>query len=300
MQNLIIVFLIIIIGILFTLYVFLKKEIKNTTNQLKRINKIDTNSKIQLSSTDKILQELVTEINRTLVEKQEMKSEYKKVDLELKQAIANMSHDLRTPLTSIMGYIQLIEDDNLSDDDKKRYVDIIKRRAKSLEILISSFYEFSRLEGKEYQFQLKSIKLPIVTSDIIASFYNDFIEKGIEPIIEIDNNLESTIADEKAVRRIISNLIQNMIKYGNSFVKIELKQKDNYILMSFENDAEDLEKDHISRLFDRFFTANKTRSDNSSGLGLAITKQLVEQMGHSISAELNEGNLKIIIKWKTL
>ncbi|WP_032122143.1 sensor histidine kinase [Clostridium amazonitimonense] len=298
MQELIIIFLIIISGIFATLYILLCKEIQSITDQLRKSNTVKTNSKILLLSSNKRTKDLTLEINKALEAKQKTEVEYKKIDLELKQAIANVSHDLRTPLTSIMGYIQLMEDDSLSQDEKKQYIDIIKRRTKSLQNLICSFYDLSRLEGKEYRLELKSLNLYNIICDMMASFYNDFLSKGIEPIVNIDEKVSLVIADESAVRRVISNLIQNMLKYGENFIAIFLKQKEDHIIMTFTNDASYLSEDDVKHLFQRFFTRDRTRSGKSTGLGLAITKQLVEQMGHEIFAELLEDKLSIIIKWK--
>ena len=175
MEVLTITILTSMIIIFVTLYVLLHKEIKSITCQLNKINSTKTNSKVLLSLRDKNLEKLALEINKTLEEKRKTETEYKKIDLELRQAIANMSHDLRTPLTSIMGYIQLIEDESLPIDEKKEYMDIVKKRAKSLQALITSFYDLSRLEAKEYKFEFKSLSLPNILCDIIASFYNDFI-----------------------------------------------------------------------------------------------------------------------------
>lgn len=298
MQELIIIFLIIIAGIFATLYILQYKEIRNITNQLKEINKVQTNSKILLATSSKEVKKLTLEINKALKEKCKTEAEYKRMDLEIRQAIANVSHDLRTPLTSIMGYIQLMEDESLCEDEKKEYIDIVKKRTKSLQSLINSFYDLSRLEGNEYKFELKSLNLYNIMCDIIALFYNDFLRKGIEPILNIEEKIPSVIADDNAVRRIISNLIQNMLKYSKEFINIDLKQQGNYIVMIFTNDAKDLKKEDVRYLFNRFFTADHTRSGKNTGLGLAIAKKLADQMGHEIFAELSEDKLSIIIKWK--
>ncbi|WP_270474329.1 sensor histidine kinase [Clostridium cochlearium] len=297
MQQLIIIFLIIIASIFVTLYALLHKEIRNINNQLNTINKSKTNSKVLISSSNKEIKNLTLEINKTLEEKLKTDAKHKKMDLEIRQAIANISHDLRTPLTSIIGYIQLMEDNSLSENEKNQYINIIKKRAKSLQVLISSFYDLSRLEEKEYKFELQSVNLHDIMCDLIALSYNDFLSKKIEPNIDIDEQISLIIADENAVRRILSNLIQNMIKYSNKFIFISLKNNKNHILATFTNDAPNLSEDDVSHLFQRFFTADRTRSGKSTGLGLAITKELVEQMGHEIFAELSKDNLSIIIKW---
>lgn len=296
-EILIIVFLLVLAGIFAILYLFLRKEIKSTASQLHEINRNKTNSKIKVSLANKEVTELVLEINKILEEKQRSEIEHKRMDSELRQAIANMSHDLRTPLTSIMGYIQLMEDDSLTNEEKKEYTIIVKKRAESLQTLISSFYELSRLEAKEYKFELKSLSLANILYDLMASFYKDFSNKNIEPTIDVDEKAPLVIADDSAVRRIFSNLIQNALKYGSDFVSITLKSQGNYVVTTFTNDAPDLSEEDSKHLFERFFTVDRTRTEKSTGLGLAITKQLVEQMGHNISIELSNGELNIVIKW---
>ena len=266
--------------------------------QLKRINKSNTNAKVTLSSANKDIVDLAREINATLEEKQKSEIEHKKIDLELRQAIANMSHDLRTPLTSIIGYIQLMDDPNLSDDEKTEYKDIVKRRAESLQTLISSFYDLSRLEAREYNFELGPVYLDKILYDLIASFYRDFLNKNIEPAIDILEKAAPVIADENAVKRIFFNLIQNALKYGNQRMAISLKQNEAYTITTFTNDTSNLKEEDAARIFERFFTADSTRSNKSTGLGLAITKELGEQMGHTIDAEISGDKLSIIIKWR--
>ncbi len=298
MQILVIVLLIVSSGIFAIHYFLLRKESKNIASQLYEINRNRTNSKIKISSTDSGIGELALEINKMLEEKRKSEIDHKRMDIELRQAIANMSHDLRTPLTSIMGYIQLMEDDSLSSEEKKEYVNIVKKRAEALQILISSFYDLSRLEAKEYKFELSSLNLANMLYDLMASFYKDFSNKKIEPNIDVDEKVPLVIADENAVRRIFSNLIQNALKYGNDFVSISLKKYKDYVVTTFTNDAPDLSEEDSKHLFERFFTVDRTRTGASTGLGLAITKELVEQMGHTISAELNSGKLSITIKWR--
>lgn len=300
MQWIITNFLIVLVIIFVTLYVLFCKEIKNINEQLHVINKSNTNSKIKLSWCNKHLKSLVLQINKNLEEKQKVKVEYKRMDLELRQAIANISHDLRTPLTSIMGYIQLMEDEHISDDERTQYIDVIKNRTNSLQILISEFYDLSRLQSDEYVLELKALNLSNILCDTMAAFYYDFVNKGIEPKVQIDEKVKLIIADENAVRRIISNLIQNALKYAKKFVHISLKQEKEVIVTTITNDALYLSEEDASHLFERFFTADRTRSGKDTGLGLAITKSLVDKMGNSIYSELKESKFSITIKWKNI
>lgn len=298
MEKLIITVLLSVLTIFIALYFILRRNVKGVVRSLRRINSAKTNSKILISSTDNLIRNLTVEINKSLEIKNSTEAEYKRMDYELRQAIANISHDLRTPLTSILGYMQLIEDESLPLAERKEYIDIVKKRSKALQMLIGGFYDLSRLEAKEYKFELKKMNLYNILSDIIASYYNDFVRNGIEPHIELEENTESVIIDDNAVRRIFSNLIQNMLKYGRNDVEITLTQKDGYICSVFSNEAADLKEEYTKHLFERFFTGDRARTDKSTGLGLAITKQLVEQMGHKIAAKLEHGRLHIEIMWR--
>ncbi|OAA86872.1 sensor histidine kinase [Clostridium ljungdahlii] len=298
MYLFIIILLGILAGISITLLFLTRSEIKHITGNLKKINDIDTNQKVTLSFQNRSLRNLAREINRNIDKKQQTEVKYKHMDMELRQAIANISHDLRTPLTSIIGYIQLIKSDNLSKDEKNEYMDIILNRAKSLKMLIAGFFDLSRLEANEYAFELESISLSNILCELIASFYNDFTSKGVEPLIEIDESAPGIIGDENAIRRVFSNLIQNALKHGDKFISVSLKKDGNCIVTTFANNANNLKPDDIDHLFERFFTGDRTRTGKNTGLGLAITKALVEQMGHSITANFKDNKLSIIIKWK--
>lgn len=286
--------------IFITLYLLTQREIRNITSQLENITLKDTNAKILLSSSNKEIKNLAIEINKSIDEKNSTQVEHRRMEKELRQAIANVSHDLRTPLTSIMGYLQLMGDKSISQEEQEQYRIIVEKRAKALQLLITSFYDLSRLEANEYNFDLKPIKLNNLLYDIIASFYNDLLNKKIEPIIDIDSKPVIIIGDENAVRRIFSNLIQNIIKYGKNVVFICLKEYEDKIITTFKNDGCTLNSEDADKLFERFFIGDKSRSGQSTGLGLAITKKLVEQMENRIYAEVNEGELTITIEWRKL
>lgn len=290
--------MVVIGGISITMLLSYKQELRYIKQQLEEINGMNTNKKIRLRASNKELEELVKAINQSLEVKKQTEANHKLMDRELRQAIANMSHDLRTPLTSIIGYLQLMDDPSLTKEEYKRYNTIVKKRANSLQNLISSFYDLSRIEANEYQIDLKNIHISTILCELIATFYNDFVDKGLEPQIEIDEKLEGTIGDAKAIERIFNNLIQNVLKYAKNTLYITHKKEDGKQVTSFINDAPELTEEEVVHLFDRFFTVDRMRTGQSTGLGLAITKKLVEQMGHKITAELKNKQLIIRIIWK--
>ena len=288
--------LIAVIIVLVAIIIGYKREFRRINKEI--TNNLDEYVNIKTKSVDKDVEILVQNINLIFDSKQKVVAEKKKNEEELRASITNMSHDLRTPLTSIMGYLQMIRSEKASETDKKEYMDIVEKRTKSLQQLISSFYDLSRIEGNEYNFNYKKVNLSNVLCENIALFYNDFINNSIEPVIEIEEGIKEIISDEGAITRIFSNLIGNMIKHGENFVKITLKQENDVIITEFINKATGLTQENVDKLFDRFYTVDNSRSDRNTGLGLYITKILVEKLGHNIKANLKEDNLVISITWK--
>ena len=288
--------LIAIIIVLISIIIGYKREFRRINKEIS--NNLDEYVNIKTKSVDKDVENLVENINLIFDSKQKVVAEKKKKEEELRASISNMSHDLRTPLTSIIGYLQMIKSEKSSEADKKEYIDIVEKRTKSLQKLISSFYDLSRIEGNEYNFNYKKVNLSNVLCENIAVFYNDFINNNIEPVIEIEEGIKEIISDEGAITRIFSNLIANMIKHGENYVKISLKQENNIIITEFTNKATGLTQENVDKLFNRFYTVDNSRSDRNTGLGLYITKVLVEKLGYNITAKLENENLKIKISWK--
>ena len=276
----------------------MNNSLKSITKNLKEINETKTNRKVTLPVPNRILENLVKEINVTINKRRQMETEYQKKDLELRRSIANISHDLRTPLTSVIGYMELLRDKDITKEERVKYFNVVLSRAKSLQLLVQGFFDLSRLEAGEYNFELKPCSIQNIICEQMAAFYDDFVRRGIEPKIQVDENAPSIVADENAVRRIFSNQIQNILKHGTKFVSVELKQTANHIETIFTNGAPDLSEEDVTHLFERFYTADRMRTGKSTGLGLAITKSLAEQMGCRIRAELDNGKLSIIIRWR--
>lgn len=288
--------LIAIIIFLITIIIGYKREFRRINKQI--IENLDEYANIKTKFVDKDIENLVASINLIFDSRQKIVAEKNKNEEKIREGISNMSHDLRTPLTSIMGYLQMIKSEKSSEADKKEYMDIVEKRTKSLQQLISSFYDLSRMEGNEYNFNYKKVNLSSILCENIAVFYNDFRNNNIEPIIEIDENVKDIISDDGAINRIFSNLITNMIKHGESFVKITLKQENDMIITEFTNKATGLTAENVDKLFDRFYTVDNSRSNRNTGLGLYITKILVEKLGYNIIAQLDNEILKIKIIWK--
>ncbi|EIL8446792.1 MAG: HAMP domain-containing sensor histidine kinase [Clostridium perfringens] len=286
-----------ILIVLLIIFILKTKEINRLTLELKKLNSEGKIEKLRLSLPNKNIENLIVEINTLIDDKRKMENIYKEKDMELREAIANMSHDLRTPLTSIMGYVYLLNDDKLDKEERKEYLKIIEKRSLVLNDLITNFYGLSRIQADQYEIKFEPVNLELVLGEIIAAFYETLDYKFGEPEINIEEGLGPVLGDKQALNRIFTNLIENIIKHGEGEVKISLKKKNKYIVMEFSNKAEDLESKDVNRIFEKFFTKDRMRTGQNTGLGLAIVKLLVEKQGQKIEAKKVGNRLVINIIW---
>lgn len=286
-----------ILIVLLIIFILKTKEINRLTLELKKLNRDGKIEKLRLSLPNKNIENLIVEINTLIDDKRKMENIYKEKDMELREAIANMSHDLRTPLTSIMGYVYLLNDDKLDKEERKEYLKIIEKRSAVLNDLITNFYGLSRIQADQYEIKLEPVNLELVLGEIIAAFYETLDYKFGEPEINIEEGLGPVLGDKQALNRIFTNLIENIIKHGEGEVKISLKKKNKYIVMEFSNKAEELGLKDVNRIFEKFFTKDRMRTGQNTGLGLAIVKLLVEKQGQKIEAKKVGNRLVINIIW---
>ncbi|WP_243095118.1 sensor histidine kinase [Lachnotalea sp. AF33-28] len=282
------------------LYVKSRMNIRHAIKELKELNAQDSNQRLKLHSPDGSVETLLCEINGLLEQKQQQAIAYEAKERDLRKQIANISHDLRTPLTSIIGYTQLLRDDRVTAEEKMEYVDIIESKAQTLQTLITSFYDLSRLEANELDFQLEPVSLHTILCNVLVAFYQDITGKGIEMELDLEENLPPVIADRNAVTRIFTNLFQNAFRHGRSRIRVSQKMTDHRIVTAVENDTDEIAPEDMEHIFDRFFTSDRMRTGQNTGLGLTIVKKLVEGLGGQITAGLEEDRFCIHITWVNL
>ena len=279
-------------------FFLLSRNIKKSVEDFKYIyENEDSNRKLKLNHPDKNFEKLLFEINRYLENTQANKLKYIKREEEIRKEIENISHDLRTPLTSIRGYLELINDETISEKEKKDYISIVQKRSKVLQNLIQDFYDLSRIENNDYNLNMEIVDINRELREQILLFYNDFESKNIDVDIKLNKNPVLVKLDEGAIKRVFNNLIQNSIKYSKSSFCMSLIKNDNEVIVEFRNDVEDISKDELSLLFNRFYMKDKSRSSDSSGLGLTISKFLVESMNGEIDVELDEDWIVFRVKF---
>lgn len=284
------------IGILIAIIIVLLVKIHILQKSVKEIEiafadrlVTDTNILIDISSSDKNVRRLANTINGQLRKLRTERRRFQQGDLELKHAVTNISHDLRTPLTALSGYLELLEQEEKSES-VNRYIEIMKDRVDILTQLSEELFRYSVIISTKDNITMEQVIINTVLEESIAAFYTVLTERNIVPDIQISEIKVVRMLDRSALSRVFSNLISNVIKYSDGDLKIVLSENGEIV---FSNMASGLDKIQVGRLFDRFYTVEAARK--STGLGLTISKTLVEQMKGTISAIYENNRLSIHI-----
>ena len=266
-----------------------RMEINSIAGQLNELKRRNTNSVIR--SENGTANRLITEINALLKEMREMKISYHQKNHALEQMMTNISHDLRTPLTSAMGYIDLIQHSELSEEEKSRELAIIEKRLIRLEELINSFFELSQIVSGGKKPEKTEINLVSVLEEAIVHYYDDYCDRGRQIILECEHRKLIFLSNQNMLLRIFDNLINNALKHGMGDLTIIVEAAENFRI-TFTNKLISNELD-IEHIFDEFYTTDISRTKGNTGLGLAIAKQFTEMLGGVIRASQN-GELFIL------
>ncbi len=288
--KILVFFLLVIIFALLLKIFYMRKAIREIKRGFSEKLYTDTNTPIMLSSHDKLVSSLANDINVELKELQKQKHRYIQGDKELKNAITNISHDLRTPLTTICGYLSLLDKEEKSEHIA-RQLSIIKNRTFALKQLVEELFRYTTIISDTENSVYTETVINNVLEDCISSYYAMFKEKGITPNINLCEQKIVRSVDKTALLRIFNNVIDNAIKYSEGDLIISLFENGKIV---FSNHTSDLSEIQIGKLFDRFYTVNTARK--STGLGLSIAKALIEKMDGNISADYSNNVLSIIIK----
>ena len=278
----------IIIALLVKIYI-LRKAAREMANAFADRLITDTNTLIDISCNDRYMRKLANAINKELRKLRTERHRFQQGDLELKNAVTNISHDLRTPLTAICGYLELLEQEEKSKA-VNQYIGIIKDRVDILTQLSEELFRYSVIILSKDNTIREQVIINTVLEESIVAFYTVLTERNIVPEIQISESKVIRTLDHSALSRVFSNLISNVIKYSDGDLKIVLSENGE---ITFSNTASGLDEIQMGKLFDRFYTVEAAR--RSTGLGLAISKTLVEQMKGTISATYENNRLSIHI-----
>ena len=287
--------LLIVIGILLLIILallakvcFLRKSAKEITEAFRDRLTADTNILIDISTRDPYMRKLAADINVQLRLLRKERHRYQQGDLELKEAVTNISHDLRTPLTAINGYLDLLEKEEKTET-VQRYISQIKNRTEVLKNLTEELFRYSVVTST-HDLKPERVDIVRVLEESLLSFYAVMQERGIEPEIDLPEEPVYREVDIGAANRIFSNIIGNALKYSDGDLSVVMNKEG---CITFTNTAQNLNAVAVAKLFDRFYTVEVNR--NSSGLGLSIAKTLTERMEGNISARYEGDKLSVVI-----
>ena len=278
-------------AILLLKWALLRASLREVSRELAEKLRTDTNTLISLSSGDRAVRALAAQINLQLQALRRERLRLQKGDAELKNAITNVSHDLRTPLTAICGYLELLEKEEHSEK-ARRYLAVIRERSQAMRDLTEELFRYSMTAAAAEEMTCQPVSVKDTLEQSIAGFYGSLTEKSISPEIQLPQGPVVRNLDPAALRRVFDNLLNNALKYSDGDLQVTLAEAGEAV---FSNAARKLDCVQTQRLFDRFYTVET--ASGSTGLGLSIARMLVEKMGGEIGAEYDSGRLRIFVRF---
>lgn len=275
-----------------------KRNLRALTKEFEMLMTEEGNGELHLGSPSSDVEKFLEVFNAYLEKMRESQLAVQKKEQKLKDEITNISHDLRTPLTSMKGYLRLLEEVNVTENPKEReeYLAITVKKTEQLQYLVEQLYEYTNLRDKVEALCLEKTELYGFFCNQILNYYHDFETKGIQVQLPKEQQYE-VLADKQALERIFANMIGNALKYGKDYWKIEIENTNSTVKMIFQNPANGLTEEEVSHLFERFYMQEQSRTVGGSGLGLTIAKMLMESMGGDMTAKLEAEELRFELQF---
>lgn len=280
-------------------YILYRRQIKKICRQIQFVSENTTNHRVRTDLNHKEIVELAELINHMSEEHNKKEITLLNKDKRLKETLTSVSHDIRTPLTSLKGYFELL----MSEEDvekKLQYAGVMNERMDNLSDLLDELFTYTKLQNQDYKLEMEDYNMTKLVLDTIFSFYEIFKEKGYEPELDIDEKSYKVLCNDVAVKRVISNVIKNALVHGMGDIKISYGVVDGAVIFTCENSIPHPENMDITQVFDRFYKADKARNEKSTGLGLAIAKEMVEKMEGNIEAKLAGKKFIIEIRFQVI
>ena len=278
--------------ILLFLYIQLKKDIKSLHDQLHYTKEERSDFMLFSSSSNKEIKEVIKDINGIRQEMQDAKSLHIRNEKDVRDMIANISHDIRTPLTSIQGYVEMIQQ---SEDviERERFYRVVMNRLQDLESMLDEFFLYTKLMNTSELYTLEKKEIYPLLCQTLLNYMDVLNEHNLTPEVCCDDEGITACIHEESFQRICMNLIINTVRYGMNPFHIIIKKVDHQICIEFKNACITNEQMDVEHMFDRFYKGNQARSQKGCGLGLAIVKELCERMNAVVSAQYSDQTLCI-------
>ena len=276
----------------------LRREVRSISDQLEALVSGDTEKMLDITFVDKELERLAGLFNQYNDKQRQIVAGAMKDEQFLKDSVANISHDLRTPLTVILGHLQLLQKSELTEDQEER-VKTVQSKAERMKELVDAFYEYSLITTSKTELKIERCNVLNILTDLITESVPVMEERGITPELQLPEHSVYMETDKVVIERIFQNLITNAIRYTTGNISISMTSpKDAKFTLTVSNPIpEDSELDP-NRMFERFYTGDSSRSHGGTGLGLSVVKEYTSRIGGEVDARINDGELVIELRLK--
>ena len=292
----IVILLLIVVGILaFRLWCY-RKQIKHISEELSMIAEEDTNYRLSSCCAVGKTEEVIQKTNQMIARYREMEVKLKRENTAYRESITSISHDIRTPLTSAKGYIQMMQGKEVSREKREEYASIVERRLDDVKDMLDQLFEYARIEAGEMAWEPEVLNAGNLFAETLSMFYDDFVKRDCEPEVEIAQQPCHINGDRHAFVRIVENLMKNALVHGKGGYRMSLQCEEGNVVLRVSNKTDSIEEKEIERIFDRFYTTDQSRSRKTTGLGLAIVKKFAEQMGGTAEAALDGDRFTVTVR----
>ena len=273
-----------------------QRQVKDICRQLAFLMKHDSNMLIHREFGLGGIGMLSDRLNDLLELRRKEKQYYQEKETLIADTYTNLSHDIRTPLTSLDGYFQLMEAcENV--EEQRRYLNIIHERIHSLNEMLEELFMFTKLKNESYRLELTSCCINRILKETVFSYYDDWVRREIQPDIQITEEQLYIDGNKQGLSRIIQNVIKNGLDHGEKKIRIVLKREQNQAVLRISNQVTASERIDIEHVFDRFYKADAARSKTSTGLGLSIAREFVRRMNGEIGAKIEENEFIVEMRF---
>ena len=277
----------------------LLSQMKSIRSQVHFISRNDTNKRITFYGKSRSFRRLAKDINEIIDSYDERHEKILREDKEIKDTLTNMSHDIRTPLTSLKGYFELLDQTD-DPEERKKYTNIIYGRIESLSEILETMFLYTKVSNVNFKISIDPIECSKIILETLFEYYDDFQEKGAEVDVDVDEGIR-ILGNEQSLKRIMQNLIRNSLVHGGGDVKLSVKPEEGKkVKIILDNLLEEGQHPDPNRVFDRYYKGDASRHTGSSGVGLSVVKKLVESMNGDITAFVGDGRFRIEMTFKTI
>lgn len=280
-------------------YLLYRRQIREICRQLKFLQEEETNQRVRADLSSRNIVTLINQVNAILDEQEIKETAIWTKEEQLKETLANVSHDIRTPLTSLKGYFELYQREN-NEEKRIYYETVIRDRMEDLTILLEELFTYTKLQNASYELVLEECNFTKIVVDSLFDFYEQWKEMQITPQLEIMEVPAMVLCNDSAMRRILTNVLRNAAIHGERSVAVTYLSEGSQVVFRCSNPVTDDAIPDPQQVFDRFYRADNARSHPSNGLGLSIARELSHRMDGTIDAVLEHNIFTIEIRFPLL